>query len=555
MPDTGKGGAGMIRLQGKGISAGIAEGPVHFFRHADKRVTKGAAANPAQERERLRRAQDQTIGQLEQMAECCRKEAGEESALLFQTHALLVEDEDYVACIHELLEKERCAAEYAVQQTGEAFAEMLAAMEDVYMQERAADIRDVSRRLISNLMGAEEHRVELAEPAIIAADELAPSETIQLDKRMILGFMLRRGSASSHTAILARTMGIPAICGLGDRLEDEHEGVMACMDGETGEVVLAPDEAVLDSFREQQRCQQEQQHLWQSLIGQEDVTPDGRRMHIYCNIGAPEDLPAVLASDAQGIGLFRSEFLYLAAKDFPDEETQFNAYRTVVSAMAGKRVIIRTLDVGADKQAACFRLVKEENPALGMRGIRICLNQPEVFRTQLRALYRASAYGRIGIMFPMIASVWEVQECRRACRQVMEELEKEGIPFKRDTEIGVMIETPAAVLIAPELAREVDFFSVGTNDLTQYLLACDRQSGDLDRFFDPCHPAVLRALQMAADAAHRAGIWIGVCGDLAADKRMLPTFLSMGIDELSVPPSMVLALRGEVRGCGMQRGG
>jgi len=537
----------MIRMQGKGVSEGVAEGTIHFFRHEEQKIIRGAAVDPAREKERLRQAQERAIGQLHQLETRCRAEAGEESALLFQTHALLAEDEDYVAHIHEMLEQESCTAEYAVQQAGEAFAAMLARMDDAYMRERAADIRDVTRRIIGQLTGAGEGHVKLTEPVIIAADDLAPSDTIQLEREKVLGFMLRRGSGSGHTAILARTMGIPAICGLGDALREEYEGQLVCMDGETGSAVLEPDEATLMAFREKRRCQQEQQRSWQAVRGQEDVTLDGQRMHVYCNIGAPEDLPAVRASDAQGIGLFRSEFLCLAAGGFPDEETQFEAYCAAATAMEGKRVIIRTLDVGADKQADGLNARKEPNPALGMRGVRICLNQPEMFRTQLRALYRASACGKIAIMFPMITSVWEVQECRKICRQVMEELDGEGIPFRRDTEIGVMIETPAAVLIAPELAREVDFFSVGTNDLTQYLLACDRQSGVLDRFYDARHPSVLRALRMAADAAHQAGIWIGICGELASDRSLLPDFLAMGIDELSVPPAAVLPLRAAIR--------
>ena len=342
-------------------------------------------------------------------------------------------------------------------------------------------------------------------------------------------------------------MGIPAVCGLGEALKAEYAGRLAYVDGETGSVVLEPDEMTLAAMREKLARQQEMNALYQTMKGQEDVTLDGRRIDVCCNIGSPEDVAAVLANDGQGIGLFRSEFLYLAAEDFPSEETQFRAYRRVAAAMDGKRVIIRTLDIGADKQVRYLEMKKEENPALGVRAIRICLNRPEVFRTQLRALYRASAYGRIAIMFPMITSVWEVRECRRACQKVMAELEKEGIPFNRGTELGIMIETPASVLVAQELAREVDFFSVGTNDLTQYTLACDRQANDLGKFFDPHHPAVLRAVKMAADAAHQAGIWIGVCGELGADVSMLPTFLAMGIDELSVSPAAVLPLRAAIR--------
>ncbi|MBQ9165986.1 MAG: phosphoenolpyruvate--protein phosphotransferase, partial [Oscillospiraceae bacterium] len=380
-----------------------------------------------------------------------------------------------------------------------------------------------------------------------AADDLAPSETIQMDKSKILGFATQGGSGNSHTAILARTMGIPAICGLGDSLKAEYNGRLAYIDGGDGKIILDPDEITLTALKKKHAEQQERKALLQAMKGQPDVTLDGRKIKLYCNIGSPDDVSAVLANDGQGIGLFRSEFLYLATNDYPTEEDQFQAYKAVAAAMGGKRVIIRTLDIGADKQVDYFQLNKEENPALGMRAIRICLNRPEVFRTQLRALYRASAYGKVAIMFPMITSGWEVKECKRACQSVMKELTAEGIPFNPDTEIGIMIETPASVFMAKDLAKLVDFFSVGTNDLTQYTLACDRQCNDLGKFFDAHHPAVLRALKMATDAAHEAGIWIGICGELGADISLLPTFLAIGIDELSVSPSSVLPLRAEIR--------
>jgi len=368
-----------------------------------------------------------------------------------------------------------------------------------------------------------------------------------LDKTKILGFVTREGSSNSHTAILARTMGIPAICSLGESLKEEYAGRIAYVDGETGSVILDPDELTHAQIREKYSKQQETKEMLAAMKGQEDVTLDGKKVNVYCNIGSPEDVAAVLNNDGQGIGLFRSEFLYLAANDYPTEEEQFQAYKAVASAMGGKRVIIRTLDIGADKQVDYFDMKKEENPALGVRAIRICLNRPEVFRPQLRALYRASAYGKVAIMFPMITSVWEVKECKRACQSVMKELTAEGIPFDPETEIGVMIETPASIFIADELAKYVDFFSVGTNDLTQYTLACDRQANDLGKFYDPHHPAVLRALKMAADAAHNAGIWIGICGELGADLSLLPTFLALGIDELSVTPNAVLPLRAAIR--------
>ena len=424
---------------------------------------------------------------------------------------------------------------------------MLASMDDAYMQARAADIKDVTRRILNNLMGVTEGGIDSDVPVILAADDLAPSETLQLDKSKILGFITQGGSGNSHTAILARTMGIPAICGLGEALKAEFSGRQVYIDGETGQVAIEPDEITLAAFQSKQAKQQEMKELMETMKGQKDVTLDGREMMVYCNIGSPEDVTAVQSNDGQGIGLFRSEFLYLAASDYPTEEEQFQAYKDVAAAMGGKRVVIRTLDIGADKQVDYFEMHKEENPALGVRAIRICLNRPEVFRTQLRALYRASAYGKVAIMFPMITSVWEVKECKRACQKVMAELDKEGVPYRKDTEIGIMIETPASVLVAEALAKEVDFFSVGTNDLTQYTLACDRQANDLGKFFDPHHPAVLRALKMAADAAHKAGIWIGICGELGADLELLETFLAIGIDELSVSPTSVLPLRAEIR--------
>ena len=539
----------MIVMQGKGVSAGVMKGPLYLFRRQDTAVMKNHVEDTQWEKQRLAQAQEKAIAQLEALAERCREESGEESAILFETHAMFVEDEDYVECIHECLEDEQCNAEYAVEVAGEQFAAMFAAMDDAYMQARAADVRDVSRRLLNNLMGIAEGGIDSDVPVILMADDLAPSETIQLDKSKILGFATQGGSSNSHTAILARTMGIPAICGMGEALKPEYAGRMAYIDGETGCLYLDPDELTLLTLKEKFDKQQEMKVLLQSMKGQEDATLDGKKVNVYCNIGSPEDVSAVQANDGQGIGLFRSEFLYLAASDYPTEEEQFQAYKSVAAAMNGKRVIIRTLDIGADKQVDYFDMKKEENPALGVRAIRICLNRPEVFGPQLRALYRASAYGKIAIMFPMITSVWEVKECKRACQKVMAELDKEGIPYNKDTEIGIMIETPASVLVADALAREVDFFSVGTNDLTQYTLACDRQCNDLGKFYAPHHPAVLRAVKMAADAAHNAGIWIGICGELGADLDLLPTFLAIGIDEISVSPASVLPLRAAIRNC------
>lgn len=537
----------MITIQGKGVSKGIAKGPLYFFQRPDTTVTLKVVSDIDAEKARLAVAQEQSIQQLNALAEKCRYDAGEEMAVLFETHAMFVEDEDFVECMTSLMEEESCNAEYAVEQAGIQFAAMFAAMDDAYMQARAADIKDVAKRILNNLLGVVDGGIDSEEPVILAADDLAPSETLQLDKSKILGFVTMGGSGNSHTAILARTIDIPAICGVGEALAESYNGRVGYIDGETGQLIIDPDAMTQAALQEKYEKQQETKKLLETMKGQEDITLDGKKMLLYCNIGSPEDVAAVLANDGQGIGLFRSEFLYLSASDYPTEDEQFEAYRSVAAAMNGKRVVIRTLDIGADKQVDYFDMKEEENPALGVRAIRICLNRPEVFRTQLRALYRASVYGKIAIMFPMITSVWEVKECKRACMSVMKELEAEGIPYDKDTELGIMIETPSSVFVADELAKLVDFFSVGTNDLTQYTLACDRQANDLGKFYDPHHPAVLRALKMATDAAHAAGIWIGICGELGADISMLPTFLAMGIDELSVSPSAVLPVRAAIR--------
>ena len=537
----------MITIQGKGVSKGIAKGPLYFFQRSDTTVTLKVVSDIEAEKARLAVAQEQSIRQLNALAEKCQEDAGEEMAVLFETHAMFVEDEDFVECITSLIDEESCNAEYAVEQAGIQFAAMFAAMDDAYMQARAADIKDVAKRILNNLLGVVDGGIHSDVPVILAADDLTPSETLQLDKSKILGFVTMGGSGNSHTAILARTMGIPAICGAGEALAEGYNGRVGYIDGETGQLIIDPDAMTQAALKEKYEKQQETKKLLETMKGQEDITLDGKKMLLYCNIGSPEDVAAVLANDGQGIGLFRSEFLYLSASDYPTEDEQFEAYRSVADAMNGKRVVIRTLDIGADKQVDYFDMKKEENPALGVRAIRICLNRPEVFRTQLRALYRASVYGKIAIMFPMITSVWEVKECKRACMSVMKELEAEGIPYDKDTELGIMIETPSSVFVAEELAKLVDFFSVGTNDLTQYTLACDRQANDLGKFYDPHHPALLRAIKMAADAAHKAGIWIGICGELGADISMLPTFLAMGIDELSVSPSAVLPVRAAIR--------
>ena len=537
----------MILLQGKGVSKGIAEGPLYFLQKPDTTIVKETGKDIEAEKARIAEAKEKSAAQLLALAEKCREEAGDDAAFVFETHAMFLDDDDYVEGINDCLASEQCNAEYAVRTAGDTFAAMFAAMDDAYMSARAADIKDITQRLLNNLMGIVEGGIDSDVPVILCADDLAPSETLQLDKSLILGFALQGGSGTSHTAILARTMGIPAICGLGDALTEELNGREGWIDAETGQIVLDPDEITLKGLELKAKKQAELKELMQTMIGQEDVTLDGKKFKLYCNIGSPEDVAAVKANDGQGIGLFRSEFLYLATDDYPTEDAQFEAYKAVAEAMEGKRVIIRTLDIGADKQVDYFEMKPEENPALGVRAIRICLNRPEVFRTQLRALYRASAYGKVAIMFPMITSVWEVKECKRACQAVMKELDEEGIPYNADTELGIMIETPASVFMARDLAKEVDFFSVGTNDLTQYTLACDRQANDLGKFFDPHHPAVLRALKQAADAAHAEGIWIGICGELGADTELLPTFLAIGIDELSVSPASVLPLRAEIR--------
>ena len=537
----------MEQIFGKGVSKGVAASPISFYRRASGVIPRHEVSDTAAELERFRAARETAKEQLAKLYDKALAEAGEDAAMLFEAHQMMLEDLDFVESIEGMIENDRVNAEAAVNDTGAQFAEMFAAMDDSYMQARAADIRDISTRVIGILTGEGESGIVSDVPCIVAADDLAPSETVQLDKALILGFITAGGSANSHTAILARTMGIPAIISAGDALQPEMEGKYAIIDGQTGEAVIEPDDAERERLLKKQAKEKALKELLDQLKGKPNVTKDGRNVMVYCNIGSPADIDAVLQNDGGGIGLFRSEFLYLQGSDYPTEDEQFKAYKTVAERMGGRRVIIRTLDIGADKQADYFHLDKEENPAMGLRAIRICLTRPEVFRTQLRALYRASAYGKIAIMFPMITSVWEVQEIKRICRNIRAELAEEGVPMADKVELGIMIETPAAVMMSAELAREVDFFSVGTNDLTQYTLAVDRQGVGLDRFFDAHHPAVLRMLRMAAENAHKAGIWIGICGELGADAELIETFLSMGIDELSVSPSAVLPLRSSIR--------
>ena len=537
----------MITIQGKGVSAGVGVGPLYYYRRATTEIKRYTVEDTGAEWHRFKGAQTGAVEQLGQLAEQARAEAGDEAAMLFETHQMMAEDLDYEEAIEDRITNQKMNAEAAVADTAEQFAEMFAAMDDSYMQARAADVKDVSQRILSILCGVVQGGIASDVPVLLAADDLAPSETIQLDKTKILGFITAGGSGSSHTAILARTMGIPAIVGVGDALKPEYEGRQAIADGSTGALVVDPDDDTRNRLLKKREEQQRLQRLLETLKGQTNVTKDGKTIRIYCNIGSPEDVHAVQVNDGGGIGLFRSEFLYLNSSTFPTEDEQYAAYKQVLSDMDGKEVIIRTLDIGADKQIGYFDLPKEDNPAMGMRALRICLTRPEIFRTQLRALFRASAYGKLGIMFPMVTSVWEVREAKKLCEEVKRDLKHEGIPYSEDVQIGIMIETPAAAVNSDRLAKEVDFFSIGTNDLTQYTLACDRQNNDLGRFYDPHHPAVLRLIKLVVDNAHKNGIWAGICGELGADLALTETFLAMGLDELSVTPRAVLPLRNAVR--------
>ena len=541
----------MITIQGKGVSTGIGMGPLYFYRRAKTEIKRGTVEDTAAEWLRFKGAQAVAMEQLGELAEKAREEAGDEAAMLFETHQMMAEDLDYEEAIQALITEDAMNAESAVSDTAEQFAAMFEAMDDEYMKGRAADVKDVSQRIISILSGVVQGGIDSDVPVLLASDDLAPSETIQLDKSKILGFITSYGSSSSHTAILARTMGIPAIVGLGDQLDTIYEGRMVVVDGATGTVIIDPSDAVLADFITKRDEQLRQQALLEALKGQENITKDGQKVRVYCNIGSPEDVDAIKMNDGGGIGLFRSEFLYLNSSTYPTEEEQFEAYKAVLTGMGDKEVIIRTCDIGADKQIDYFELPKEENPAMGMRALRISLSRPAFFRTQLRALYRASAYGNLGIMFPMVTSVWEVRETKKLIESVKKELDAEGLPYSDHVEIGVMIETPAAAVISDRLAKEVDFFSCGTNDLTQYTLACDRQNNDLGRFYDPHHLSVIRLLKMVTENAHKNGIWVGICGELGADLDMTETFLAIGVDELSVTPRAVLPLRNKIRNLDM----
>jgi len=537
----------MITLTGKSVFGGVEIGKIAFYKRNNQQVKRWRVEDTEAEVTRFEAAKASAVEQMQGLYEKAMKDVGEENAMIFEIHQMMLEDLDYLESIIHIITNQQVNAEYAVATTADNFAAMFSAMDDAYMQGRAADVKDVSERILNILSGAGNASFSTDEPAIIAADDLVPSETVQLDKEKVLGFATMYGSSNSHTAILARTMNIPAIIGLGEELKEEYDGTYAVIDGFDGKIYIDPDEETLALMREKQAKDREKKLLLQELKGKENVTLSGQKINIYANIGNTSDVGSVLQNDAGGIGLFRSEFLYLENDTFPTEEQQFQVYKTVAENMAGKKVIIRTLDIGADKQAAYFNLPQEENPALGYRAIRICLTQTDIFKTQLRALLRASAYGQIAIMFPMITSVWEVRRIKGILEEVKAELKADGIPYNEQMEIGIMIETPAAVMVSRELAKEVDFFSVGTNDLTQYTLAIDRQNPKLDDFYDPHHPAVLAMIQMAADSIHAEGKWIGICGELGADLEMTETFLKMGIDELSVSPSMILSVRKKVR--------
>ena len=534
----------MRSFEGKKIFNGVAIGKIHFYSKEQNQVVRRKVEDTAAEWARYEEARQTAIEQLLGLYEKAKVEVGEDNAVIFEVHSMMLEDDDYNDSIRNIIENQGVNAEYAVGITGDNFAEMFASMDDEYMKARSADVKDISERVISILSGADQSTQIGAQPVIVVAEDLAPSETVQMDKSSLLAFVTRLGSSNSHTAILARTMSIPALIGV--QIDPEWNGHMGIVDGYAGRFIVDPDEETLEKYREQQRKDQEQKELLQTLKGQETVTKAGRALKLYANIGNVGDLGNVLANDAAGIGLFRSEFLYLESSDFPTEDQQFEAYRKVAETMAGKKVIIRTLDIGADKQVDYFNLGQEDNPALGYRAIRICLTQPEIFKTQLRALFRASAYGNIAIMYPMITSVEEVRRIKEISAQVKEELTQAGIRIG-DVEEGIMIETPAAAVISDLLAKEVDFFSIGTNDLTQYTLAIDRQNAKLDAFYNPHHEAVLRLIQMVVDNAHKEGIWAGICGELGADTTLTERFLEMGLDELSVSPGAILPIRKIVR--------
>ena len=544
----------MKQFTGKGVYGAVAMGKISLFKKQDTVIQRTSVTDTEAEKARVEAAKAAASEQLQAIYEKALKEVGETNAQIFEIHMMMLEDDDYNESIQNIIDTQKVNAEYAVSITADNFAEMFSAMDDAYMQARAADVRDISDRIIANLTGNVAVQEDSDEKRIICADDLAPSETVSLDKDKVLAFVTAHGSSNSHTAILARNMNIPAVIGVGsDFLKEVQDGTEAIVDGFTGEIFVEPDEETRQRLLEKQRADEEKKRLLLELKGKENITKDGTKVNIYANIGSVDNIGAVLLNDAGGIGLFRSEFLYLENTDYPNEEQQFLAYKRVLESMAGKKVIIRTLDIGADKQVDYFHLKKEDNPAMGYRAIRICLTRPEIFKTQLRALYRASIYGNLGVMFPMITSVSELEKILAICEEVKAELREQGVTYSDTMELGIMIETPAAAIISDRLATMVDFFSVGTNDLTQYTLACDRQNPDIEPFIDTHHEAILRLIEMSAKNAHANGAWIGICGELAADTTLTETFLRMGIDELSVSPAFVLKVRDAVRNVDLRK--
>ena len=528
--------------KGKSVFGGIAIGKISVYKKDEQLVKRVKIEDADAEMERYTTARNIAAAQLQKLYDKALKEVGEANAAIFEVHQMMLEDDDYNESVENIIHSQMVNAEYAVASTADNFAQMFEAMDDDYMRGRAADVRDISERVITVLAGGAGSGLDSDEPVIIAADDLAPSETVQLDKDKVLSFVTAHGSENSHTAILARTMGIPALIGTGIDLDETVDGKLGIVDGTNGVVYVDPDAELLEEMKKKQQEEQEKKRLLQTLKGKENITLDGQKVMLYANVGNIKDLGIALQNDAGGIGLFRSEFIYLGQDHYPTEEEQFQIYKTVAETMAGRRVIIRTLDIGADKQCDYFELDKEDNPAMGLRAIRICLTRPEIFKTQLRALFRASVYGNINIMYPMIISVDEVRQIKAIVEEVKAELAEQGIEYGNPAQ-GIMIETPASVMMSRELAEEVDFFSIGTNDLTQYTLAIDRQNSKLDKFFDSHHPAVLRMIQMTVENAHKAGIWCGICGELGADQALTKDFLAMGVDELSVSPGSILPLR------------
>ena len=528
---------------GKSVFGGIAIGKINVYRKNEQQVKRVRTEDTKGELARYETAKAAAVEQLQELYQKALKEVGEANAAIFEIHQMMLDDGDYNESVENIIETQKVNAEYAVAVTGDNFAQMFRAMDDDYMRERAADVKDISERVLSILNGGQKGKVVTDEPVIIVADDLAPSETVQLEKDMVLSFVTVHGSVNSHTAILARTMAIPALIGTEELpLDDTVDGKLAVVDGLNGKIYVEPDAQTLEEMKKRRQAELEKKELLQLLKGKENVTLDGKKIMLYANIGNIKDLATVIQNDAGGIGLFRSEFIYLEKDRYPTEEEQFSIYKTAVETMAGKRVIIRTLDIGADKQCEYFKMDKEENPALGYRAIRICLTRPEIFKTQLRALFRASAYGNLAIMYPMITSLWEVKRIKEIVKEVKAELTAEQLEFGNPQQ-GIMIETPAAVMMSGELAKEVDFFSIGTNDLTQYTLAIDRQNPKLDKFYDAHHPAVLSMIRMTVENAHKAGIWAGICGELGADTSLTKEFLAMGVDELSVSPGSILPIR------------